>query len=273
MFQKIPLDIFKGKTMNKYLEQLVSLSQIDAEIDSFEPKIQAISKPLKEAKHKIARLEQKLADFDIEIKELEAQKVGANAHISEFGAKIEDIAKKVGAVKTEKEANALKIEEDIAKEQLDAANEEINRLDKILESKEGFKKECEQEKEAQIQALSELESSINAEIAELEKQRNVIDEKKSKLISQMNQKILSFYQKIRKWAKNTAVVPVRKQACYGCFMKIYDKTYLAVLKSEEIVTCPHCGRILYKEPNSTESNEPKKPSKKIIVAGEDAQEL
>lgn len=62
----------------------------------------------------------------------------------------------------------------------------------------------------------------------------------------MNQKVLSFYEKIRKWAKNTAVVPVKKQACYGCFMKIYDKTYLSVIKGEEIITCPHCGRIYIK---------------------------
>lgn len=47
---------------------------------------------------------------------------------------------KSGVVKTEKEANALKIEEDIAKEQLDAANDEIVRLDKILENKETYKK-------------------------------------------------------------------------------------------------------------------------------------
>ncbi len=265
--------------MNKYLEQLVSLSQIDREIDSFEPKIAAIAKPLKEAKHKIARLSEKIEDYESEIKELKAQQVGANAHISEFGTKLEDIAKKMASVKTEKEANALKIEEDIAKEQLDAANEEINRLDKIIESKEGFKKESEQEKEAQEASLKELEAEINAQIVGLEKERAVIDEKKNKLGSQMNQSILSFYQKIRKWAKNTAVVPVRKQACYGCFMKIYDKTYLAVLKSEEIVTCPHCGRILYKEADSAADKavkEPQKTTKRIVVAdkaSEGTQEL
>ncbi|MEE6591681.1 hypothetical protein VWN77_10245, partial [Campylobacter coli] len=42
-----------------------------------------------------------------------------------------------------------------------------------------------------------------------------------------------FYEKIRKCAKNTAVVPVKKQACYGCFMKIYYNTYLSVIKGEE----------------------------------------
>jgi len=59
------------------------------------------------------------------------------------------------------------------------------------------------------------------------------------------QKILSFYQKIRRWAGNSAVVPVKQQACYGCFMKINDKVYAEVIKSDEIVMCPSCGRILY----------------------------
>jgi predicted nucleic acid-binding Zn-ribbon protein len=30
-------------------------------------------------------------------------------------------------------------------------------------------------------------------------------------------------------------------------MRLNDKTYASVIKSEDIVTCPHCGRILYIE--------------------------
>jgi hypothetical protein len=66
-------------------------------------------------------------------------------------------------------------------------------------------------------------------------------------------KILSFYEKIRIWARNTAVVPVRKQACYGCYMKLNESTYATVIKSEEIITCPHCGRIMYIEPQTAEA--------------------
>ena len=69
----------------------------------------------------------------------------------------------------------------------------------------------------------------------------------------MSQKILTFYQKIRKWAENTTVVPVRKQACYGCFMRVNDKTYASVIKQDDIITCPHCGRILYKELDAVEA--------------------
>ncbi|EGK7561907.1 hypothetical protein IO476_000897 [Campylobacter coli] len=233
--------------MNKYLEQLVLLSKIDQEIDSFEPKMESISKTLKDAENKIAKFNVELNNLENEIQDVENQKVQNNAHISEFSAKIKELSKKSGAVKTEKEANALKIEEDIAKEQLDAANDEIVRLDKILENKELFKKELLEEKSKEEQNLDEIKVSISSQMDDLEKERMNVYAKKTKLISEMNQKVLSFYEKIRKWAKNTAVVPVKKQACYGCFMKIYDKTYLSVIKGEEIITCPHCGRILYKE--------------------------
>ncbi|EHA5566437.1 hypothetical protein JL026_000029 [Campylobacter coli] len=233
--------------MNKYLEQLVLLSKIDQEIDSFEPKMESISKTLKDAENKIAKFNVELNNLENEIQDAENQKVQNNAHISEFSAKIKELSKKSGAVKTEKEANALKIEEDIAKEQLDAANDEIVRLDKILENKELFKKELLEERAKEEQNLDEIRVSISSQMDGLEKERMNVYTKKTKLVAEMNQKVLSFYEKIRKWAKNTAVVPVKKQACYGCFMKIYDKTYLSVIKGEEIITCPHCGRILYKE--------------------------
>ena len=77
----------------------------------------------------------------------------------------------------------------------------------------------------------------------------VIFGKKEILVGEMNQKGLSFYQKIRRWAKNTTAVPVRNQACMGCYMAISDKVYSDIIKGEEIVTCPHCGRLLYLEPS------------------------
>lgn len=233
--------------MNKYLEQLVSLSKIDQEIDSFEPKIESINKNLKEVENKIDKINIQLNNYDDEIKDIQNQKSQNNTHILEFSAKIKEFSKKSAMVKTEKEANALKIEEDIAKEQLDAANDEIIRLDKILENKESYKKELFIEKEDLEKQLEQIKLEVQEQMKVLEKDRMNVYDKKTKLVEEMNQKVLGFYEKIRKWAKNTAVVPVKKQACYGCFMRIYDKTYLSIIKGEEIVTCPHCGRILYKE--------------------------
>ena len=134
-----------------------------------------------------------------------------------------------------------------AKEQLEATNEEIERLEKIVAAKEALVKEQSEKQEAFETELKSLQEQVSAEMGEVEVARGAIYAKRDKLMQTMNPKTVSFYEKIRKWAGNTAVSPVRKQACYGCFMRISDKTYSAVIKSDDIVTCPYCGRILYKE--------------------------
>ncbi|KAA6225740.1 hypothetical protein FMM55_06295 [Campylobacter sp. LR196d] len=248
--------------MNKYLEQLVFLSKIDQEIDSFEPKIEDISKALRLSENKINKINTQLSQIDDEIKDIEQQKVQNNNHIAEFNAKIKELSKKSALIKTEREANALKVEEGIAKEQLKAADTEIIRLDELLSNKQGLKNELLEQKTKEEEEFTNIQTSIQKQINDIEKERMVVYDKKTKLVGDINQRMLSFYEKIRKWAKNTAVIPVRKQACYGCFMRIYDKTYLDILKGEEIVTCPHCGRILYIEDEKAHNLISKKEEKK-----------
>ncbi|CAD7288607.1 hypothetical protein LMG7974_01079 [Campylobacter majalis] len=233
--------------MNKYLEQLIQLSKFDKEIDEFIPRVESVEKTLRTTKEKLEQTNIAIANIDENLEELKLQKAKTNTHISEFAAKIKEVAKKGSQAKSEKEIKALNLEEEIAKEQLQAANEEIQRLEKIEANKTESKEELEKVVAEISNELIKIEAEISSELQSIEKERKEIYMKKDKLIGEMNQKILTFYEKIRKWARNTSVVPVKKQACYGCFMQINDKTYSAVIKGEDIVTCPHCGRILYKE--------------------------
>ncbi|RAZ50728.1 hypothetical protein CHL9004_00225 [Campylobacter hyointestinalis subsp. lawsonii] len=233
--------------MNQYLKQLVTLSQIDKKIDGYVPRIDDINRSLNLKKEEIESIDNQISNTLNEISELKSQIDSTNAHISEFNLKLKEVGKKSGSVKTEKEIKALNLEEDLAKDQLEAANEEIARLERIIETKKLFTTELNEKKDALNATLAELEKETLSKLNELQNDRNMVYEQKDKLLLEMNQKVLTFYEKIRKWAKNTAVVPVKKQACYGCFMKINDKTYANVIKSEDIVTCPHCGRILYKD--------------------------
>ncbi|ANE34578.1 hypothetical protein CHL9426_02780 [Campylobacter hyointestinalis subsp. lawsonii] len=233
--------------MNQYLKQLVTLSQIDKKIDGYAPRIDDINRSLNLKKEEIESIDNQISNTLNEISELKSQIDSTNAHISEFNLKLKEVGKKSGSVKTEKEIKALNLEEDLAKDQLEAANEEIARLERIIETKKLFTTELNEKKDALNATLAELEKETLSKLNELQNDRNMVYEQKDKLLLEMNQKVLTFYEKIRKWAKNTAVVPVKKQACYGCFMKINDKTYANVIKSEDIVTCPHCGRILYKD--------------------------
>jgi predicted nucleic acid-binding Zn-ribbon protein len=233
--------------MNSHLKQLIDLAQVDKEIDAFEPQIEEANSKYEAALAKKQSIDSDIQNLTNEIKEEQLKKQKNELHLQELSAKLEENSKKSGEVKTEREMKSLQLEEEIAKEQVTFANEEIERLEKIIELKT-------EQVEAAKESLAELEANLESVKAEVDEKLEVINKsrqevfmKKEKLISGMNQKGLTFYQKIRRWAKNTTVVPVEEQACMGCHMIINDKIYADVIKAEDITTCPHCGRILYVE--------------------------
>ncbi|MBP1681636.1 MAG: hypothetical protein H6Q35_1975 [Proteobacteria bacterium] len=233
--------------MNKYLEQLIELSKLDKEIDDFGPRITKVEKMLKLSLDKERDLKLQAESFQTDIADAKLKKAKNEAHLAELSAKLKDLTKKSALVKTAKEIKALQLEEEISKEQCDFANDEINRLDKIIDLKQTNIAALQEKIAEAVKEAEEIKASIDSQIQAIDEERKNVYQSKDELVSQMSQKILTFYQKIRKWAENTTVVPVKKQACYGCFMRINDKTYASVLKQDDIVTCPHCGRILYKE--------------------------
>ncbi|MDP3266480.1 MAG: zinc ribbon domain-containing protein [Sulfuricurvum sp.] len=238
--------------MNKHLEQLIDLSLIDKEIDAFEPQIEEANLQYDALLATKSSLVNEIATLSEEIKDEQIKKQKNELHLAELSAKLEENSKKSAEIKTEREMKSLQLEEEIAKEQVNFANEEIDRLEKLIAHKQTKIDEL-SSKEAEVEGkLSGVKADVDVKLAKIDADRKVIFAKKEILVAAMNQKGLSFYQKIRRWAKNSTAVPVRNQACMGCYMALSDKVYAEVIKGEEITTCPHCGRLLYLEPASEE---------------------
>ena len=239
--------------MNKYLQDLIKLSKYDKSISMFEPQVENEKAKLATFVETAEAIKTHINEIYLEIDDTKSKRTKNNIHLAELKSKLESISKKNSDVTTEKEMKALQLEEEIAKEQIDFANEEIDRLDGLTESKEEKLKELQANLTEEEESIKEIQVAVDSKIEEINKERNTVYEDRSVLLETMDGKILTFYEKIKRWAKDTAVVPVKKQSCYGCFMKINDKTYSEVIKSEEIVNCPHCGRILYKEDETQEA--------------------
>ncbi len=239
--------------MNKYLQDLIKLSKFDTSISMFEPKIENEKAKLATFIETAEAIKTSINNIYLEVDEIKSKRTKNNIHLAELKSKLEDIAKKNKDIQTEKELKALQLEEEIAKEQIAFANEEINRLDTLASSKEEELKELQVNLTEEEESIKEIQVAVDTTIEEINKERNVVYQERSELLEKFDNKILTFYEKIKRWAKDSAVVPVKKQACYGCYMKINDKTYAEVIKSEEIINCPHCGRILYKEDETEEA--------------------
>ncbi len=233
--------------MNKYLEDLVKLSKFDNAISMFEPKIENEKAKLSTFVEIAESIKTQINDTYAQIDDVKSKRTKNNIHLAELKTKLDSISKKNNEIQNEKELKALQLEEEIAKEQISFANEEIVRLDEIAVAKEEELKELQAKLAEEEESIKEIQIVVDDAIDTINQERNVVYQERGSLLEKFDNKILTFYEKIRRWAKDSAVVPVKNQACYGCFMKINDKTYSEVIKSEEIINCPHCGRILYKE--------------------------
>jgi predicted nucleic acid-binding Zn-ribbon protein len=232
---------------------LVELSQIDKKIDSYQPQIDAADKKVAKVQKKLTEAEENLEKVNTLISDNEQKIVSYEEQLKILNDQLSDNVKKSKEISTEKEMKALAVEEDIAKEKMTFANEEIERLQEINVKKSREAEEAGELVDTLKKELAEVTAEADAEKAEIEKSKISLFTEREKTIREIDQKILAFYEKIRVWAGNTAVVPVRKQACYGCYMRLNDKTYADVIKGEEITTCPHCGRILYIERETAEA--------------------
>ena len=233
--------------MKKHLKELIKLATLDKSIDSFTPKIEAANKKLKKAQKKIDKVQAEINTLNSEIQENEAKIQSFEEQISMLSEQLNNNAKKFKEITTEKELKALSLEDDIAKEKMSFANEEIERLQGINGTKKELLAQKEEELKALTKELEDVKAEVSNELSDIESKKAELFKQREELCHNLEQKVLSFYEKIRIWAGNTAVVPVRKQACYGCYMKLNDKTYSEIIKGDEIVNCPHCGRILYIE--------------------------
>lgn len=239
--------------MNKHLNELIELSKIDSAIDSYTPQLEAANK-------KVAKIEKKINAAQTELDTLNASIVENDARVKTFEEQLTMLneqlasnAKKSKDITTEKEMKALSLEEDIAKEKMTFANEEIERLQNINGTTTSLLDDASEKVKVLTAEFTAMNEVVSVERAEIEKSKGALFVEREKLSRDLEQKVLAFYEKIRIWAGNTAVVPVKKQACYGCYMKLNDKTYSEVIKADEICNCPHCGRILYIESVTAEA--------------------
>ncbi|WP_066387793.1 zinc ribbon domain-containing protein [Helicobacter himalayensis] len=237
--------------MNKHLQILLELAKLDKQVDDFSPKIALVRKELDSHIAQKAKILQNIENLQEQIDSLQFQINESERMVGESIARIEGITKKQQEIRSEKELRALNVEEDIAKENLSVANEEIHSHQLKLRAKQEDMQELKTQTDALEVQIKELESSVQSEVDAILKEQEKLFEKRRDIVGKADSKSISFYEKIRRWAKNTSVVPVFKQACGGCFIRINDKTYAEVLSNAEIVTCPHCGRILYPSDKQT----------------------
>ena len=235
--------------MNSDVLNLIKISEIDKKASAKEPQIAAIEEELESKVRELNNLEWDIEEIRNDIKKSRLEIANSELSIAENNEKIAQLDVKMANAKSERELRALDAESGISKEKITFANQIIAELEAKIDNFKEKENEIADKMNALSELIKETRISVNERVGVIEKELKSIFDEKEVIAKHIDNKIIVFYEKIRKWAKDTSIVPIKKQACSGCFIRINDRIFVDLINADAITTCPHCGRILYLDKN------------------------
>ncbi len=236
------------QTVEQKLKALYELQNIHTKIDKIRQVRGELPMEVADLEDEVAGLETRIQKIKAELDDTEDAIVTRKNMIKDAQALIKKYEKQLEDVKNNREYDALTKEVEIQ-------NLEIQVCEKKIKE-HGF--EIASKTEIYDQALANIDSrKVDLEIkkgelatitAETEKEEQALTKKADKAETQIEERLLTAYNRLRKNAVNgLAVVTIDRDSCSGCFNQIPPQRQLDIRQRKKVIVCEHCGRILVDE--------------------------
>jgi len=226
------------------LRLLYGLQQIDSGLDDLQEMKGDLPLKVADLETKKQTSESARKQLNDEITQSTIRRDSVDVEILALKENIEKYKSQQFQVKTNKQYDALTRE-------IDAAQEKITKLQKEMENLEGKMQIAKQDLEKMGPEIDVLNKELEERSAELELVNKEHEEEELKLkherekyVVRIDKSDIRTYERIRAAKDGRAVVPVRRNACGGCFKRVPPQTALELRKNSRILQCEHCGRIL-----------------------------
>jgi predicted nucleic acid-binding Zn-ribbon protein len=92
--------------------------------------------------------------------------------------------------------------------------------------------------------LDEKKAELKKRMVTTEKEEKAFNQRREKLIKELEPRLLKTYERIRKAKNGLAVVSVGRGSCGGCFNNLPPQRILEIRDMDRMYLCEVCGRIL-----------------------------
>jgi predicted nucleic acid-binding Zn-ribbon protein len=230
--------------VRKKLLLLEDLQELDLKTDGSQARIMAAKAELEALEARVGEAVADLEALKAEIASAEAEKTTLEENLATENANITRSEANLKGITTQKEYQAVNKEIATAKKLIVELEEQILAKIGALEGLNGTLSTREA-------ALSELEGNIGSQKAEVNERISGEEASASadaalrvERLKEIPSGMLKRYEKLRESRRGIAVVEARDGGCLGCNMQIPPQMYNNLHKGEELITCPHCQRIL-----------------------------
>lgn len=232
-------------TVEKKLQDLWKLQQIDNKLDNLKAVLGELPMEVSDLEDDIAGFETRVNHIQEEITSLDTEVANKKLAIKDFQRLIDKYEDQLNNIKNSREFEAIDKEKEIAGLEILSAEKKIRDYVKQIESKNEVlttTKSSLDSRKADLEfkkaELTEIEKENEEEIQKLNKDRENATKK-------LDERYFRAYHRIRENMKNgVAVAPIVRGSCGGCFSKIPPQRHSDIRAHYKIIDCEHCGRIM-----------------------------
>jgi predicted nucleic acid-binding Zn-ribbon protein len=231
--------------MKEQLEILIQLQAIETQINRLRSMLGEAPQKIEHIDQTVEELEKSATAEELLLSDLKKKYRSSEREVQALAAQEKRSEDRLRSVKTNKEYQSiLKEIADLKQKTSEIEDEMIGYLEEIDRAEKAFsekKQELEilkQRMHAEKQTIQEESENWQERLEELEKQWEALS-------SKAEPDLLEKYLHIRKLSGGMAIARVKNAVCEACHLNIPPQLYNELQRSDRLIFCPYCQRIIY----------------------------
>jgi uncharacterized protein len=231
-------------TVASKLEALLKLQNIDSQLDEIRRVRGDLPEEVRDLEDEIEGYEVRVRKFDDEVAALNDSITQRKQSIKDSEGLIRKYEDQQTNVRNNREYDAITKEIELQKLEMQIAEKKIKEAHYQIEQKisdiEGTKHRLEERRKD----LENKKHELDQIVSESEEEENGLQKDRESASTQIEDRLLNAYSRIRKNVRNgLAVVSVKRDACGGCFNTVPPQRQADIAAQKKVIVCEHCGRI------------------------------
>ena len=231
--------------MQKVLQQLVGLQELDSRLDELIEKLGDLPETVKTLEIQINNEKEQNEIRKTSIEENATLIRSNTAKIEDLKAKISKYKEQLFLVTTNREYDALTAEIEFNETAIKEAEDQVLQSEEETERLSKAHEDSEKNIENMEKKLEDAKTSLATTQKETEEEKSELEAKREESVKQVPRNFYSVYQRVRKARNGLAVVPMLRDACSGCHNRVIPQKRVDIYKKNQVITCDYCGRFLY----------------------------
>lgn len=238
----------KEQSIVDKLRALHALQLIDSKMDEIGVLKGELPIEVSDLEDEITGLKTRLKKMENGVSEIDTEILNHNTNIKESEALIVKYEKQLDNVKNNREFDALTKEIELQRLEIQLSQKKIREATVARDSKKEALDTLAAKLNQRNKDLENKKVELQKIIEKTEKEEAKLLKESDKARKDIEQRLLTSYDRIRKTYRNgLAVATISRGACGGCFNRIPPQMQIEIGVMKKIIACEHCGRVLIDE--------------------------